>query len=189
MREGQGTETWPGGTKYEGEFKADKFHGKGIITKGRSKYAGDFVHGRKEGYGFMVFEGASTYEGEWRGGRMEGFGEYILSDGSRYEGSWENGLKSDLGMHTKANGERFDGNWKGGKKNGDGVYRWNNGKTRKGIWHDDKLMKWTSNESFGSIINFTKGRPQHLNKKGNIKIIKEVKEFANHRVAAAQKGA
>ena len=71
---------------------------------------------------------------------------------------------------------------------GEGVYRWNNGKTRKGEWQDDKLVKWTSNESFGSIINYTKPRPAHLNKKGNLKIIKETKDYANHRVAAMQQG-
>ena len=136
----------------------------------------------------MVFSGASTYEGEWVGGRMDGWGEYICADGARYEGGWKDGLKSGLGMYVKANGEKFDGEWERGKKNGEGVYRWNNGKTRKGIWKEDKLSLWTSNESFGQIINFSKGRPSHLNKKGNVKIIKEVKEFANQRVAAVQQG-
>ncbi|GMI50211.1 hypothetical protein ScalyP_jg4768 [Parmales sp. scaly parma] len=175
MREGTGVETWPGRMKYEGEFTADKYHGKGMLIKGSTKYAGDFEKGEKSGYGFMVFSNNATYEGEWQNNRMEGWGEYILPDGARFEGGWEHGLKSGLGMFTQTNGERFDGNWKAGNKHGEGVFRWNNGKTRTGVWKDNKLVQWTGNESFGVIVTFSKGRPPRLNKKGNLKIIKDLK--------------
>jgi len=41
--------------KYEGNWKDDKFHGKGILTQERSrfKYEGSFVNGKKEGEGHL----------------------------------------------------------------------------------------------------------------------------------------
>ena len=43
--------------KYEGEFKENKFNGKGKLTyeKEKIKYEGDFINGVKEGNGTMVF--------------------------------------------------------------------------------------------------------------------------------------
>jgi hypothetical protein len=46
---GQGTYTWPDGTKYVGEWKDDKFHGQGTLTfADGEKYIGEFKDGKKE---------------------------------------------------------------------------------------------------------------------------------------------
>jgi len=73
---------------------------------------------------------------------------------------------------------QFDGHWLKGKRHGEGIYRWNNGKTRQGIWNHDSLLKWTNKETFGTMINYHRGRPPRLNRKGNLDIIKNVREEA-----------
>ena len=184
MRDGVGTETWPNGDTYNGDWKLDKFHGTGVLKTGSSKYAGSFVEGEKEGYGCMVFSSGNYYEGEFSKGRMEGWGEYILVDGSRYEGEWKGGLKEGLGVFTSTSGEKFDGHWQKGKRHGDGIYRWNNGKTRQGMWNNNSLLKWTNKETFGANVHYHRGRPPRLNRKGNIDIIKEIREEALYRAAS-----
>lgn len=75
MRDGSGTETWPNGDVYTGEWKSDKYDGKGTLKTGSSTYAGTFKEGRKHGYGLAVFSSGNFYEGEWENGRMQGWGE------------------------------------------------------------------------------------------------------------------
>ncbi|GMH57243.1 hypothetical protein TrRE_jg2939, partial [Triparma retinervis] len=103
----------------------------------------------------------------------------------RYEGEWKDGLKHGLGVFSSTSGEKFDGNWHMGKRHGEGIYRWNNGKTRQGVWNHDSLLKWTNKETFGANVNYHRGRPPRLNRKGNLDIIKKVREETLVRAAQA----
>ena len=185
-RDGEGTETWPNGDVYSGEWKQDNFNGIGVLKSGSSKYAGGFKDGKKEGYGCQVFNNGSFYEGEFKNNRMDGWGEYVLADDSRYEGSWKDGLKSGLGVMTMTAGEKFDGNWEKGKRHGDGIYRWNNGKTRQGEWAHDRLLQWTHAETFGASVHYHRGRPAHLKGKGNVAKIKQLREDALFKAASTR---
>jgi len=69
MREGAGKECWPNDDVYEGEWKEDKFHGRGVLKSGTTKFAGGFEKGLKTGYGAMVFSSGNYYEGEFLKGR------------------------------------------------------------------------------------------------------------------------
>lgn len=70
---GQGTYTWPDGSRYVGFLRDDKKHGRGTRT---------WPDGRR-------------YEGEWFGDKMHGRGTMIRADGSRYEGEWRDGKRVD----------------------------------------------------------------------------------------------
>jgi len=52
---------------YEGYWKADKKHGKGleIHQNENVRYEGDFYDGFKEGKGKMVFENGDYYHGQF----------------------------------------------------------------------------------------------------------------------------
>lgn len=56
--EKNGTANWADGTKYEGEWKDYKLHGKGKMT----------------------FANKSTYDGLWHEGRMHGEGHLLMAD-------------------------------------------------------------------------------------------------------------
>ena len=67
-RQGPGLFTWEtgeyAGTFYKGEFKEDKFEGKGVI------YHND----------------GESYSGDWKDDLADGYGTYTYLDGTVYEG-------------------------------------------------------------------------------------------------------
>ena len=66
-----GTLTFPSGSKYVGDFKDSKRHGKGEVT---------WADGRK-------------YAGEWKDDRWHGEGTFIYPDGSEYVGEFKDGKR------------------------------------------------------------------------------------------------
>ena len=68
-KQGQGTETWPNGYVYKGEFQNSEWSGKGTL----------------------IFPDSSTYEGDWVNGFMNGKGIFTWSNGKQISGIWKNG--------------------------------------------------------------------------------------------------
>ena len=62
---GQGTETYPDGSTYVGEFKDGKKYGQGTMTfPDGSKYVGEFKDGLPNGQGTLTSPDGSKYVGE-----------------------------------------------------------------------------------------------------------------------------
>jgi len=70
MRHGPGTQVWPDGAKYEGEWRFNKANGKG-----------KFWHADGD-----------VYEGAWEDDKANGYGVYVHVNGAKYEGYWRNDL-------------------------------------------------------------------------------------------------
>ncbi|CAM9382636.1 unnamed protein product [Chrysoparadoxa australica] len=131
--------------------------------KAGDKYQGDWVEGKKEGYGTKTWVSGNKYEGEWVADCRHGKGAFWVNDeghlrkqytgdwendtrsgqgimyykdGSRYEGSWENGQRCGEGKMVHVNGDVYQGSWLGGKKCGKGVLRLANGDIYDGHWMD-----------------------------------------------------
>jgi hypothetical protein len=51
LKSGEGTANYDGGDMYEGDWKNDRFHGRGILITDGDRYEGDFSKGAKEGCG------------------------------------------------------------------------------------------------------------------------------------------
>lgn len=51
LKSGEAIINFSGGNKYQGEWKNDKFHGKGKLITEQSKYDGQFYKGLKSGCG------------------------------------------------------------------------------------------------------------------------------------------
>ena len=69
--DGQGTYTWPDGSKYVGSWKNEKEHGEGTFT---------WSDGRK-------------YVGSWKDGKLHGEGTYTWPDGGKYVGMFKDGKR------------------------------------------------------------------------------------------------
>ena len=60
------------GDKYEGDWKNDKFDGKGIkYYRNGDKYDGQWKNGQKNGYGIKYFKNGNKCEGFWKNGIIE----------------------------------------------------------------------------------------------------------------------
>jgi len=116
-KNGKGKMTWTAdpskGDIYEGEWKDDNMHGKGIYK----------------------FHGGKIYSGEWYCGDMHGQGIMKYNDGF-YEGEFIHDKREGKGKKTwtdgPSKGDVYDGEWKNDKMHGKGIYKYHNGKEYNG---------------------------------------------------------
>lgn len=95
LRHGQGTNVFPDGQKYVGEWKDGAPNGKGKLSKpDGSSYEGDWKMGTPHGRGTFVYPDGVTYVGEIREGRLHGQGTYTTEDGRKLVGVFNNGVIS-----------------------------------------------------------------------------------------------
>jgi hypothetical protein len=85
-----GTEIWPNGTKYVGEFKSNKWHGHGTHTTANENiYVGEFKDGNRSGKGTLTYANGDIYIGEFKDGYVHGKGTLLWVDGRQYVGEWK----------------------------------------------------------------------------------------------------
>jgi hypothetical protein len=86
---GQGALTLPGGEKYVGKFKDDKFNGQGTLTlPGGEKYVGKFKDDKFNGQGTLTLPDGIEYVGQFKDGKPNGLGTYRFPDGRIEHGIW-----------------------------------------------------------------------------------------------------
>lgn len=99
-----------GQVAYEGEWKEDKFDGKGIVYNEIpmaigaefdytnfdnlgdywTRYEGGFLDDNKEGFGTLYLTGGDRFEGEFKDDMVHGRGAYIHHNGQTFIGEWWN---------------------------------------------------------------------------------------------------
>jgi hypothetical protein len=84
------------------------------------RYAGDWVDGKRHGYGVFFFDNGDKYEGDFERGKRYGRGTMVYSDGAVYEGDWVAGKREGVGVLTSAEGDAYEGHWKNDLKHGPG---------------------------------------------------------------------
>lgn len=129
---GNGTTILIDGSKYTGEFKSGKPHGKGIMYyKNGNKYLGSWRNGKRNGKGKLIIKGQGDYIGSFSNGDVEGYGEFFYNNGDNYKGYF-----------------------KDGKYHGTGTYKYQNGKVVSGSWHENEyLADNTTNNNLSSRIS------------------------------------
>lgn len=139
---GQGTLTYPNGTRYEGEFVDGKFNGQGTITFANgNRYEGEWVDNEFNGQGIVTLANGDRYKGTWKGSKFAGPMLVTKANGDRYEGDLAHDVPnlngriepSGRGKMTKANGDWYEGEWRGGFADREGEAEIN-GKSYKGMW-------------------------------------------------------
>jgi len=86
------TYTYPDGTNYEGEWKDNKRHGHGILTRADgTKYVGEWADNKPHGQGVLTTPEGRMYTGEWKNGKRNGYGVYTDPDGKKRGGQWNDG--------------------------------------------------------------------------------------------------
>ena len=112
------------GERYEGEFgKGEIRHGEGTqhFPNG-DVYAGQWVNGMREGIGTFAHQNGDVYTGPFTNDKKDGIGAYYYADGDRYEGAFVEGVKTGKGSYYYDNGNQYIGEWLDDKKHGSGKY-------------------------------------------------------------------
>ena len=89
--EGNGKAFYDDGEYYEGQWKNNLRHGKGIqfYKNGKIKYEGDFSEDYFEGNGKLFKENGDYYEGQFEKDLKHGKGIEYYSDGKiKFKGIW-----------------------------------------------------------------------------------------------------
>ena len=137
-----------------------KFSGKGACKYGKASYTGEFVEGKRQGRGKMVFENFDTYEGDWLNGEMDGFGTYKFWDKSKdqfskqiYDGQFKHGVREGVGIMKYSNGDVYNGNWQNNYRTGDGICYFADGCVFQGLWKFDKMIRGVFRRPNGEIYD------------------------------------
>eukprot|EP01102_Stenamoeba_stenopodia_P014619 TRINITY_DN487_c0_g1_i3.p1 TRINITY_DN487_c0_g1~~TRINITY_DN487_c0_g1_i3.p1 ORF type:complete len:714 (+),score=189.35 TRINITY_DN487_c0_g1_i3:267-2408(+) len=160
--EGFGVWVSSDGTKYEGEWKSNMFHGKGRLENMNGVYDGDWIEDIKQGKGRMAYVNGDEYDGEWANDMRDGTGSFTSADRrTTYEGEWlqdrmhgkgvfkieglftyEGAFKEDrrdgFGIMTWPDGSKYTGNWLDNKKEGTGRMEYADKSVYDGLWRGDK---------------------------------------------------
>ena len=112
-----------GGYSYLGEFKNNKFDGRGkLIYDDNTKYEGDFSEGYMHGEGNLIFKDGSCYKGLFDKNCFHGKGKFTFHDGRKYNGDWKNNAMDGRGIFTWDEHIKYNGNYVKNIKEGNGVY-------------------------------------------------------------------
>ena len=115
------------GHEYKGLFKNGKII-KGIsIYPGGSKYVGQFVNTKPDGYGTFLWSNGDRYYGNWKDGKAHGKGTKLWSDGREYAGQFKNDQLHGEGSLYYPDGKKYEGEFINGQRHGEGVFSYTDG--------------------------------------------------------------
>ena len=93
------------GRLYLGEVQNDKKNGEGISISEKEIYEGTYKDNIKMGGYEKNRDG--VYEGEYLKGKRHGFGKFKWNNGEIFEGEWKNGKKNGHGIWKSPKGDFY----------------------------------------------------------------------------------
>lgn len=108
---------------YIGQWKNGKYHGIGRLIDGKySTYEGQFIKGKKSGYGRITFVDnlIISMEGNWINDKLNGASHILYDNNSKYIGNIINFSREGKGKYVFPNGNFFIGKWSNNIRNGKG---------------------------------------------------------------------
>ena len=94
QKEGLGKYVGSQGLEYDGEWKNDKYHGRGHWKHPNGdSYIGCFVEHKRDGLGTYTFADGSVYDGPSKNGSRHGKGSLKEPNGNLYEVEYVNGVR------------------------------------------------------------------------------------------------
>ena len=199
---GKGKRSYKDGDQHEGFFQEDDFiEGEVVLhyENGSLQYKGEFVNGKMEGHGTLMFSSGAKYVGEFVDGNMEGSGKLTWPDGDFKSGIFEadefmtGKVKITMRNESEAEGEpgEIESVYEGEattnlQPEGKGKRTYPNGDYEEGLFSEGKLLTGKRKRSFengaineGEILDgkWKKGiEPGPMKSKGEGTIIELKKE-------------
>ncbi len=76
--------TYPDGTRYKGEWKDNKRHGKGVLIRpDGTKYSGEWLNDKPDGQGTLTYPDGRKRIGEWKEGKFVGENQPVADQGQQ----------------------------------------------------------------------------------------------------------
>ena len=153
---GFGSQKFPDGSTFEGEFRdgvADNF---GIYTYANGRqYHGKYVKGKREDTNGILLssQGDIEYQGSWKNGAKHGEGMEIMNAaGENYKGLFKDDLREGLGIYRMADNSYYKGIWHQNTLSGKAVYKTSDGKVYKGVFKNYQItqgtLKWADGRTY-----------------------------------------
>ena len=106
---GYGTQTWPDGDKYVGEWIKNKRNGRGTATLADGeKYVGQWKDGKRNGQGAVTYSNGNIYSGDWKDDQKNGQGTFTFADGNKYVGQIKDDRRSGEGVDFLIDGRQIN---------------------------------------------------------------------------------
>ena len=110
-----------------------------------SLYIGETLNGVPHGKGVMAYPPEDdgflpTYSGDWVNGKREGFGEMDMDDGLTYEGEWKNDLENGEGSLIADGWFTMTGPFVDGKREGEFIITFADGTVQRNIYENDNSV-------------------------------------------------
>eukprot|EP00392_Amoebophrya_sp_AT5.2_P011692 g11775.t1 len=158
FREGNGTYYFAKvpGTRYEGQFVRDEFHGYGVYFYERNRYEGDWVSSYKHGKGkYTNVEQNTEYSGDWCEGFRHGSGT-LTSPEFLYEGEFHSDHMHGKGKITyTATGDCYEGDFCENLRHGRGKFvAQKPAEVYDGEWHED-LKQGSATQQLAGVGVYT----------------------------------
>eukprot|EP00933_Yihiella_yeosuensis_P021189 TRINITY_DN16831_c0_g1_i1.p1 TRINITY_DN16831_c0_g1~~TRINITY_DN16831_c0_g1_i1.p1 ORF type:complete len:227 (+),score=60.19 TRINITY_DN16831_c0_g1_i1:91-771(+) len=143
------TKVYPDGSTYKGQLVAGMREGQGVYKTSEGVYEGEWKADKEHGRGKQTWNDGRDYEGEFVGGRFSGHGKMTWDSGNGcqvYEGQYLDDVKHGEGTFRWPDGRAYQGAWKNGKRHGKGIYVTSKGERKAGFWEDDRHIRWDKSE-------------------------------------------
>ena len=139
IKTGYGKFVYPSGAYYEGQWKDNKKHGKGILinSDGKTIYEGHWMNDKYHGKGILHNLNIIYINDEFE---YKDF-NYLDKKWFKYDGIFSEDLKNGKGILYLSNSERFYGNFEKDIINGSGSFYTKNGDMISGEWKNNKFRK------------------------------------------------
>jgi hypothetical protein len=181
QKHGFGKETHKNGDQFIGRFeKGQPVDGEGVVLLKLGRYFGVLLDGHMQGEGVLIHKGSGdVYVGNFVDGRKEGKGRLVYTDGTYIDAEFVGNLPHDGEGCLRHAIEKwvYRGAIRAGKKEGEGMLIENLSKTNKiyrkyegafadGEYHGTGRMTWSDGRSFEGTFRMGSievGTPSHEN--------------------------
>jgi len=146
LPKGTGSVTCADGRVFHGQFENGVPHGRATLTcpsdVGAVKFVeGEWQNGLLHGSASVLYHNGEKYVGDWVAGKRAGFGILRSLAGHKYVGCWLNDLRHGRGIHEdNRGGTKYLGAWHDGQRQGKGTIVTESGLYVTGVFASDRLQ-------------------------------------------------
>jgi hypothetical protein len=114
-------------------------------------YEGEWLDGKYNGNGLLLFSEGDIYKGEFKDGEFCGEGEYkSITNNWHYKGNWKKGKFSGKGIYVCPAGNTYNGDYLNDLRNGYGAFVYKIGSSiTKAIAGDKYFGEWKEDDYYG----------------------------------------